>query len=128
MVTLFLRVVTLTLPVCLASCNPPPPPQANAADCLSLPVLTPPGVTDLMQDVHACVERNAAMYARGPDSPAAISEAVVAKCERAIIRYVEQEARAAGEQPNYSEAMEAWRRHALPAIAEARARAVTADR
>ena len=114
----------------LASCDEAPPTSqrstlpatAAANNCLNLPVYPPAGVTDLKQEVHACVERNAAMYARGPDSPEALSKAVIAKCELKIIRYVEEEAKAAGETPQYSVALEMWRRHTLPIIAEARAR------
>ena len=107
--------------VALVSCDKASTRAAN--DCLDLPVYPPVGVTDLKQEVEACVERNAAMYAKGPDSPEALSRAVIVKCELKVIRYVEQEAKAAGEQPQYNVALESWRRHALPIIAEARARA-----
>ena len=93
-----------------------------ASDCLDLPVDPPPGITDLKQEVFVCVERNAALYAKGPDSPDALSKAVIAKCQPKIMRYVETEPKAAREQPQYVAALEAWREHALPAIAEARAR------
>lgn len=93
-----------------------------ASDCLDLPVYPPPGVVDLKQDVFVCVERNAALYAKGSDSPEQLSSAVAAKCQPTIMRYVEQRARESGEQPQYTEALEAWRQHALPVIAEARAR------
>lgn len=101
----------------LASCG-----KAAADDCLDLPVYPPAGITDLKQEVFACVERNAALYAKGTDTPEAISKAVMVKCQPTIMRYVEQEAKAAGEQPQYSAALEGWREHALPVIAEARAR------
>lgn len=103
--------------VTFASCGKSP-----ANDCLDLPVDVPPGITDLKQEVYVCVERNAASYAKGPDSPEALSRAVIAKCEPTIIRYVEQEAKEAEEPPKYTEALEVWRRHTLPVIAEARAR------
>jgi hypothetical protein len=92
-------------------------------DChLNLAVYPPPGVTDLRQSVVACVERSAALYAKGPDTPEDISRAVEVECKPYIIPYVEQEARKAGEQPQYNEVLEAWRQKALPVIAEARAR------
>jgi hypothetical protein len=91
-------------------------------DCLDLPVYPPAGITDLKQEVFACVERNAALFAKGTDTPEAISKAVTVKCQPTIMRYVEQEAKDAGEQPQYTPALNAWREHALPVIAEARAR------
>lgn len=97
-------------------------PVAAANDCLDLPVYPPAGVEDRKQTAYACVERHAAMYARGPDAPDAIAEAVMVKCEEEIIRYVEQAAHDAGKEPQYAAAREAWRRHSLPVIAEARAR------
>jgi hypothetical protein len=116
----------VVLLIALAGCQAPPSTQ-NAAnvvadDCLDLPVYPPPGVTDLKQQVTACVERNAALYAKGLDSPDDLSKAVIVKCQPAIMQYVEQQARKGGERPQYTEALEAWRQHALPVIAEARAR------
>lgn len=108
----------------LSSCNNDLWQSANTGheDCLDLPVYPPAGITDTKQTVYACVERHAAMYAKGPDSPQAISEAVVVKCEEPIIRYVEEATKEAGEEPQYKVALGAWRKHALPVIAEARAR------
>lgn len=111
--------------IALVSCNKPadkPAPVVAADDCLDLPVYPPQGVIDLRQEATACVERNAALYAKGTDSPDALSRAVMVKCQPIIMRYVEQQARKAGEQPQYTEALEAWRLQALPIIAEARAR------
>lgn len=116
--------------VVLAACDeaspikkqPTMPATEAANDCLDLPVYPPAGISDLKQEVSACVERNAAMFAEGPDSMEALSRAVIATCELKIIRFAEQEAKAAGEKPQYNEVLEAWRRHTLPVIAEARAR------
>ena len=120
------KYVTIAFLPALAACQAQQPTSGTtnipADDCLDLPVYPPAGVTDLKQEVAACVERNAALYAKGPDSPDALSRAVIAKCQPAIIRYVEQEARKAGEQPQYTDVIEAWRQHTLPVIAEARAR------
>ena len=110
--------------VALGSCdqNPATAQAKVAADCLDLPVYPPPGVTDLRQETFACVERTAALYARGPDTPDAISRAVIVKCQPTIMHYVEQRSKEAHEAPQYDEALEAWRQHTLPVIAEARAR------
>ena len=91
-------------------------------DCLDLPVDPPSGVTDLRQEVYVCVERNAAIYAKGPDSPEALSRAVIAKCKPTINRFLEQEGQAADLSLPYNIALEQWRQHSLPTIAEARAR------
>src|SRR4051794_30011451 len=95
----------------LAGCDQQPAAKGTANDCLDLPVYPPAGVSDLGQEVFACVERNAAMFAKGPDSMEALSKAVIATCEQKVIRFVAQEAKAAGEQPKYNEALEAWRKH-----------------
>lgn len=108
------------LMVCLSACDQQRA-VAAADDCLDLPVDVPTGMTDLRQEVYICVERNAAFWAKGPDTPDAISRAVITKCEPVIIRFVEHENPNPEHRP-YKEALEAWRRHALPVIAEARAR------
>ena len=76
----------------------------------------------MTRQVYACVERNALLYAKGPDSPEALSRAVIVKCKDAIVRYVDQEAKKAGIRPQYKEPLESWQAHTLPIIAEARAR------
>lgn len=103
--------------VTLASCGKSP-----ANDCLDLPVDVPLGVTDLKQEVYVCVERTAAMYAKGPDSPEKLSRAVIAKCKPTINRFLEQEGQASDRSLSYNIALEQWRQHSLPTIAEARAR------
>lgn len=115
------RAAVWSLLLIAASCKQAEP-VAAADDCLDLAVYPPAGVEDRKQTAHACVEKHAAMYARGPDVPDAIAEAVMAKCEEEIIRYVEQAAHDAGKEPQHAAAREAWRRHTLPVIAEARAR------
>ena len=113
----------LAAPIVLSACDVQEATTTLvASDCLDLPVDPPPGVVDLKQNVFVCVERNAALYAKGPDSPEQLSSAVIAKCQPTIMRYEEQRARESGEPPKYTEAIEAWRQHALPVIAEARAR------
>ena len=113
--------VALALLFVLASCD-----QAQRAvssdDCLDLPVYPPPGVDDPGQTVIACVERTAAMYAKGQDTPAALADATIAKCEFVILREADRSAREAQQKPDYDQVMQAWRQHALPVIAEARAR------
>ena len=110
----------LVLLAALSSCNEAP--RVTSEDCLNLPVYPPVGVEDPHQTAIACVEQWAARYARGPDQPAAIADAAIEKCKMAILRNVESASRQAGEAPQYNDALEAWKRHALPVIAEARAR------
>ena len=118
-----MRSVGFALLVALMGCDGRPlATKAAADDCLDLPVDPPAGIIDLRQEVFSCVERNAALYAKGSDMPEAISRAVVVKCQPKIMRYVEQEARTAQEQPQFAAALEAWREHVLPVIAEARAK------
>jgi hypothetical protein len=117
-----MKLTVIALPLALAACQAQEPAKVAADDCLDLPVYPPAGIVDLKQEVFACVERNAAPYAKGTDTPESISKAVTVKCQPTIMRYVEQEAKAAGEQPQYIPALNAWREHALPVIAEARAR------
>ena len=94
-----------------------------AADkCRLLYTQLPIDAPDLTRKVFACVERNAHLYAKGPDSAEALSKAVIAKCKDTVIRYVDQEAKKAGVKPPYKEAFESWQAHTLPIIAEARAR------
>jgi len=118
--------ITAALLTALAACQAQPTSSApmNVApdDCLDLPVYPPAGITDLKQETFACVERTAALYAKGSDTPDAISRAVIVKCQRTIMRYVEQRSKEAHELPQYNQALEGWRQHALPVIAEARAR------
>ena len=97
-------------------------PKPAAQSCLSLAAFPPPGVTDLSKTAHACVERNAALYAKGPDTADTLSRAVIAKCQTEVLAYIQQAARTAREKPQYPALLEAWRGHALAIIAEARAK------
>jgi hypothetical protein len=97
-------------------------PKTAAQQCLSLTAFPPPGVTDLSRTAHACVERTAALYAKGPDAADVLSRAVMAKCETEVVRYIQDAARKARQKPQFPVLMEAWRGHALTIIAEARAR------
>ena len=99
-----------------------PAAKVAAAKCPDLSTKLPSNVPDLTREVYVCVERNALLYAKGPDSPEALSKAVMAKCKPTIIRYVDQEAKKAGVKPPYATAFESWQEHTLPIIAEARAR------
>ena len=108
---------TCVIVLTLASCGKQP-----SDDCLDLAVYPPSPVTDFGQDAYACVERNAAMYAKGPDSPESLSRAVIAKCKTNIHRHLEREGQAADGSPPYRKTLEEWRQHSLPIIAEARAR------
>ena len=99
-----------------------PPAKAAAARCPNLATQLPVKTSDLTRKVYACVERNALLYAKGPDSAEALSKAVMAKCNETIVKYVDQEAKKAGVKPPYKEAFESWQAHTLPIIAEARAR------
>jgi hypothetical protein len=123
------------LVLALAGCNKSPDQPASTAPtspavvpkmaeqhCLSLTAFPPPGVTDLSRTAHACVERTAALYAKGPDAADIVSRAVMAKCETEVLRYIQEAARKAREKPQLPVLMEAWRGHALTIIAEARAR------
>ena len=93
-----------------------------AAKCPDFSTQLPVDAPDPTRKVYSCVERNALLYAKGPDSPEALSKAVMAKCKETIVRYVDQEAKKAGVRPPYKEAFESWHDHTLPIIAEARAR------
>jgi hypothetical protein len=97
-------------------------PKPAAQPCMSLTAFPAPGVRDLNRSAHACVERTAALYAKGPDPADVLSRAVMAKCEAEVLRYVAEAARNAREKPQYPVLMESWRGHALTVIAEARAR------
>ena len=99
-----------------------PAAKAAAAKCPDLSTILPNNVPDLTRKVYVCVERNALLYAKGPDSPEALSKAVLAKCKATIVQYVDQEAKKAGVKPPYATAFESWQDHTLPIIAEARAR------
>jgi hypothetical protein len=99
-----------------------PAAKAAAAKCPNFSTILPIDATDVTRKAYVCVERNALLYAKGPDSPEALSKAVMAKCKETIIRYVDQEAKKAGQKPPYKEAFESWQNHTLPIIAEARAR------
>ena len=99
-----------------------PAKKAAAPKCPDLSTILPNNVPDLTRKVYVCVERNALLYAKGPDSPEALSKAVLAKCKPTIIQYVDQEAKKAGVKPPYTTAFESWQEHTLPIIAEARAR------
>ena len=96
--------------------------KAATAKCPSFATQLPVQTPDLTRKVYACVERHAHLYAKGPDSAEALSKAVVVKCKDTITQYVDQEAKKAGVRPPYKEAFESWQAHALPIIAEARAR------
>ena len=102
--------------------NEQPAGKADPANCpnfyTQLPVQTP----DLTRKVYTCVERYALLYAQGPDSAETLSKAVIAKCKETLVKYVDQEAKKAGVRPPYKDAFESWQGHALPIIAEARAR------
>lgn len=99
-----------------------PAAKAAARKCPDFSTQLPVDATDLTRKVYACVERNALLYAKGPDSPEALSKAVIAKCKETIIQYVDQEAKKAGVKPEYKGPLESWHDHTLPIIAEARAR------
>jgi len=99
-----------------------PAKKVAAPKCPDLSTILPNNVPDLTRKVYVCVERNALLYAKGPDSPEALSKAVLAKCKATIIQYVDQEAKKAGVKPPYATAFESWQEHTLPIIAEARAR------
>ena len=99
-----------------------PAAKTAAAKCPNLSTILPIKVPDLTREVYVCVERNALLYAKGPDSAEALSKAVIVKCKATIIRYVDQEAKKAGVKPTYTTAFESWQDHTLPIIAEARAR------
>ena len=111
------RLLLLMAAIALASCG-----KSLTDDCLDLPVDPPMGVTDLKQEAYICVERHAAIYAKGPDSPDALSRAVIAKCKPTINRFLAQEGQTADLGLSYNIALEQWRQHSLPVIAEARAR------
>jgi len=102
--------------------NGQPAAKAAAPKCPDFSTQLPIDATPVTRRAYACVERNALLYAKGPDSPEALSKAVMAKCKDAIVRYVDQEAKKAGVRPPYKEAFESWQAHTLPIIAEARAR------
>lgn len=102
--------------------NGQPAAKAAAPKCPDFSTQLPNDATPVTRSAYACVERNALLYAKGPDSPEALSKAVMAKCKDAIVRYVDQEAKKAGVRPPYKEAFESWQAHTLPIIAEARAR------
>ena len=99
-----------------------PAAKAGAPRCPDFSTQLPIDATAVTRRAYACVERNALLYAKGPDSPEALSKAVMAKCKVAIVSYVDQEAKKAGVKPPYKEAFESWQAHTLPIIAEARAR------
>lgn len=99
-----------------------PATKAAGAKCPNFYTQLPVETTDLTRKVYTCVERNALLYAKGPDSAEALSKAVMAKCKETIVQYVDQEAKKAGVKPPYKEAFESWQAHTLPIIAEARAR------
>ena len=96
--------------------------KTAAPRCPDFSTQLPPDASDATRRVYACVERNALLYAKGPDSPEALSKAVMAKCKESIVRYVDEEAKKHGVKPPYKEAFESWQAHTLPIIAEARAR------
>ena len=96
--------------------------KADGPKCPNLYTQLPPQTPDLTRKVYTCVERYALLYAKGPDSPEALSKAVMAKCKFAIVQYVDEEAKKAGVKAPYKEAFESWQGHTLPFIAEARAR------
>ena len=99
-----------------------PAAKAAAGKCPHPYTQLPVGSPDLTRKVYTCVERNALLYAKGPDSAEALAKAVMAKCRETIVQYVDQEAKKAGVKPPYKEAFESWQGHTLPIIAEARAR------
>lgn len=104
-----------------------PAAKVAKARCPQVYTQLPVGSPDLTRKVFTCVERHALLYAKGPDSPEALSKAVMAKCKETIVKYVDQEAKKAGVKPPYKEAFESWQAHTLPIIAEARARGCYAD-
>ncbi len=70
----------------------------------------------------ACVERWAARLSRGPDTPSAISEAVLGACEDSIAFYVEERSKALKqEMPTPSEYERFWRRRATYIAVQTRA-------
>lgn len=98
------------------------PAAKPAGKCPDFSTQLPIDATVATRKVYACVERNALLYAKGPDTAEALSKAVMAKCKEAIVQYVDQEAKKAGVKAPYKEAFESWQAHTLPIIAEARAR------
>lgn len=96
--------------------------KGAAPKCPDFSTQLPVDATPATRRVYACVESNALLYAKGPDSPEALSKAVMAKCKESIVRYVDEEAKKHGVRPPYKEAFESWQAHTLPIIAEARAR------
>ena len=100
-------------------------PTAAAAKCREITTQLPVEVSDLTRKTYACVERNALLYSKGPDSIEALSKAVIAKCKDAIVQYVDQESKKVGQKPQYKEPLESWQGHASAIIAEARARRCT---
>jgi hypothetical protein len=99
-----------------------PPAKAATPKCPSFSTQLPVQVPDLTRKVFACVEKNALLFSKGPDSAETLSKAVMAKCKVTITQYVDQEAKKAGVRPPYKDAFESWQGHALAIIAEARAR------
>lgn len=99
-----------------------PAAKGAAGKCPHVFTQLPVGSPAATRKVFTCVESNALLYAKGPDSPEALSKAVMAKCKEAVVQYVDQEAKKAGVKPPYKEAFESWQAHTLPIIAEARAR------
>ena len=99
-----------------------PSAKIAAAKCPNFYTKFPAETPSLTRIVYTCVERNALLYAKGPDSAEVLSKAVMAKCKDTITQYVDREAKKAGVRPPYKEAFESWQAHTLPIIAEARAR------
>lgn len=99
-----------------------PPAKVAAVKCPNSYAPLPADANDLTRNVYACVERNALLFARGPDSAETLSKAVIVKCRDTIVRYVDQEAKKSGIRTQYKEPLQSWQDHALLVIAEARAR------
>jgi hypothetical protein len=111
-----------TKPAQQAAKQTQPAAKVAAGKCPDFSTQLPVDATGVTRQVYACVERNALLYAKGPDSPESLSRAVIVKCKDAIVRFVDQEAKKAGIRPQYKEPLESWQAHTLPIIAEARAR------
>ena len=99
-----------------------PAAKVAAVKCPNSYAPLPADATDLTRNVYACVERNALLFARGPDSAETLSKAVIVKCRDTITRYVDQEATKLGTRPQYKDPLQSWQDHAMLVIAEARAR------
>ena len=101
--------------------------KVAAVKCPDFSTILPIDASDVTRKAYVCVERNALLYAKGPDSPEALSKAVMAKCKAVIIRYVDQEAKKAGVKPEYKTALESGRTIRCPSSRRLERGAAMAD-